>query len=116
MSRSDAEELLALEAQGVEMSRNQHFELFEQDGPRRALRLWRRINGLARFVRRYRESPDFEVRVEEVAGRWPLAVRIHLHVLSATLTACLDCDEVKLLARDADMAAVLRQAGFDPLR
>jgi hypothetical protein len=107
VNRSDAEELLALEARGVEMSRNRNFHLFEEEGPRRALKLRRRLDYLIRMIHRHRHDPSFAITVDAVAGKLPLELCITLTVLSATLSVRLDAQEMRILLRDAEVAAVL---------
>lgn len=113
--RSDAEELLALEARGVVMSRNRNFHLFEEDGPRRALKLRRRLDYVIRIIHRHKADPSFAVTVDPVAGKLPLELCITLTVLSATLSVRLDAQELRILMRDSEAAAVLAEVGLPEL-
>ena len=115
--RSDAEELLALEAEGVVISRNKNYYLFQEDGPRRALNLKRRIDALSRLVHQHKDSDGFAVTVEEVEGKRPVELKVTLQVLSATVATYLHPDELAIFLRDPEVAAVVRASGFevDPL-
>ena len=110
--RSDAEELLALEAEGVVISRNKNYYLFKEDGPRRALNLKRRIDALSRLVRQHRNSDGFDITIEEVEGKRPVELKVALRVLFATVATYLHPDELDILLRDPEVSAAVKKAGI----
>ena len=110
MPRSDIDELLALEARGVSWSRNQNFELFAQEGPRRALALHRRLDELAALIRRQRPH-GLTVALQRVGGRYPLRLRLQAPQLAATVVVHLNDGELVVLCRDAEVAALVAEAG-----
>lgn len=110
-SRSDAEELLALEADGIALSRNKNYYLFQEEGPRRALNLKRRIDALVRLVRLHKDSEGFSLAVERVQGKLPVELKVTLRVLSATVATRLHADELPLLLREAEVKAALAASG-----
>ena len=97
------------------MSRNRNFHLFAQEGPRRALKLRRRLDYVTRVIHRHRHDPSFAVAVERVDGKLPVELCITLTVLSATLSMRFDAAELRILLRDGQVATVLSAAGLPEL-
>jgi hypothetical protein len=106
-----AEQLLALEAEGVNWSRNASFALFEQEGPRRARKLKRLLDALTDIIHRHQSDADFSIEVERVDGSRPYDVRLHVND-SSTFGVRLSPEELALLVRDSVVAAVLVEAGL----
>lgn len=88
------------------LSRNRHFHTFETPEGKKALKLARRLRGLARDVRRCAErgSPP-DVRRDE--AREEVRIALHFDVLAARRTAYLTPDEYALLRRVEGMAEAL---------
>lgn len=110
---SIAEQLLALEAQGVNWSRNANFALFEQEGPRRARKLKRLLDAMTDLIHRHEGDPDFSIEVERAAGGRPFDVRLHVNG-SSTFGVSLSREELAILVRDPLVAAALVEAGLSP--
>jgi hypothetical protein len=91
------------------LSRNRHFHTFETPEGRRALKLARRLRGLARDVRRCAErgSPP-EVRRDGSAEE--VRIALHFDALAARRTAYLSPEEYALLRRVQGMAEALGEA------
>lgn len=111
--RTIAERLLALEAEGVNWSRNTNFALFEQEGPRRARKLKRLLDAIAEIVHRHQGDADFSIEVARRDGGRPFDVRLHVNG-SSTFSVRLSREELGLLVRDATVAAALVEAGLSP--
>lgn len=94
------------------MSRNRNFHLFEEEGPRRALQLRRRLDWVTRIIHRHQRDPSFAVAIDPVDGKLPLELCITLTVLSATLSVRLDAQELRILMRDPLVAEILSDAGL----
>jgi len=92
------------------LSRNRHFHTFETPEGRRALKLARRLRGLARDVQRCTErgSPP-DVRTD--AGADEVRIALHFDALAARRTAYLSPEEYALLRRVEGMATVLGEPG-----
>ncbi|MGM0578132.1 MAG: hypothetical protein ACQEXJ_20575 [Myxococcota bacterium] len=111
--------LRALEARGIRLSRNANFELFREPSNRRALRLHRYLEGLAKEIRRGHEEGALSVGLEETPGG-ALRLRLRREDLALVQTATLEPAEMEALAerdgvedalRDAGLAEDLRDAG-----
>lgn len=99
--------LRALRA-GARLSRNKHFELFQDPRFRRALRTHRFLRSLARDIAR---DPE-QVRVERVEGDDGWALRIDIPTLRGRRVAYLRDYELSLLAADnPELLAALNEAG-----
>lgn len=101
--------LRALRA-GARLSRNRHFDLFNDPRARRAIRLHRYLIGLARDVRAH----GHEMTVTVVGGdEGNVALCIELPTLHGRRTAYLSRTELDLLAEEAPGVALLLGAHLD---
>src|SRR5690606_9828382 len=105
---AEAERILELEAAGIPMSRNQHFDLFKQRENRRALALYRQLSRWAEILRGHHASGDLQVTVSFEPQRHHL--RIHLPRIEGTATLWLDELEYELLRRHDGIEAILPAA------
>ena len=110
MATSDVKQLLALEAEGVDWSRNRNFELFEKDGPRRARRLKRNLAALGELIRERQSEPGFSLTVARDSGEFELCM--HLDNPSTTVLIRMHADELRILCRHAEVAALLVAGGL----
>ena len=108
-----AQRIRELEAAGVSISRNAHFELFRNGLNARALRLKRRLEGLGRVIRSCRAEGELDLHVQQAGGETEITV--HVPKPAARITTRLTEDELSLLLREPEVGEILAAAGALPL-
>jgi hypothetical protein len=91
------------------LSRNRHFYTFANPQGRRALRISRHLQSLARDIVTASRSGG-PIRVERIEENGQVRVLLELEKLKARRTAVLSVDEFKLLLRHEDVREALKQA------
>jgi hypothetical protein len=95
------------------LTRNRHFHTFETPEGRRALRLARRLRGLARDIRRCAERGS-RPRLRQDEAEQIIRVELRFDDLSGRRTASLSREEYALLLRIPGMPEHLAQSADPP--
>lgn len=100
-----AKRIIELEEAGIAMSRNRHFDLFQEHENRRALVLYRELRYWAEMIREHHASGELQVTVSFDEQRRQL--RINLPRIEGTVTLWLDELEYQLLRREEGIEQIL---------
>jgi len=106
------ERLHRLEQAGIELSRNRHYDLFEDPDNRRVLSLNRYIDMLASEIREGEEEGSIELSLNR-DGNGRMALCLHRTALAVKHTAHLDPDEVAVLMQRNDVARIFAERGIE---
>ena len=103
--------LLQLRALYPDLSRNRHFELFQDPQNSEALRLRERLRGLAAAIRAMPQETTVTHSQDGCEERY--VVHTCNPELTATWTVDLDTEEMLLLLQSQDVAPILARPGIE---
>jgi hypothetical protein len=99
--------LIRLRRQGVKLSRNRNYDLFESQVARRALKLHRMLRHLERELLRYTRHDGVEVRLGPADGQH-CAIEVRVPLLHLRRTIYLRAGELELLRETPELERLLR--------
>ncbi|MEO1174309.1 MAG: hypothetical protein AAFX94_19990 [Myxococcota bacterium] len=102
--------ILELEADGVAMSRNRHFDVFKDERNHAALRKWRHVAAVRRSLYQHRRLGPVSLELTPLEGD-KFRLVAGAADISARLEWRLHAGEIGLLMRDPDLRAWFERAG-----
>lgn len=104
--------ILELEANGIEMSRNRHFEVFMEHRNRSALHKWRQVAAIRRSLLKQRDlgKVDLELRSVDVEH---FMLTASVGEISARAEWRMHAGEIGLLLRDESLRHWFQTQGID---
>jgi hypothetical protein len=99
--------LIRLRRQGVKLSRNRNYDLFESKVARRALKLHRMLRHLERELLRYTRHEGVEVRLGPAKGQRRV-IEVSVPLLCLRRTIYLGAQELELLRETPELERLLR--------
>ena len=104
--------ILELEADGIAMSRNRHFELFQKRENRAALEVWRHVAAVRRSLFKYRTLGEVQLTLAPLDDTH-LRLIAEVEEISARLEWRLHAGEIGILLRHPDVRAWFDQCGIE---
>ncbi len=104
--------ILELEARGISMSRNRHFEVFQERENRAALLVWRHVAAVRRSLFKHRRLGEVILSLESEPGGEYHRLVAEIHEIAARLEWRLHAGEVGILLRDPDVRVWFESAGL----
>lgn len=105
--------ILELEARGISMSRNRHFDIFEKRENRAALQVWRHVAAVRRSLFKHRRLGDVALSLEPEDDGEHHRLVATIDDIDARLEWRLHAGELGILLRDAEVRRWFDHEGLE---